>query len=274
MESNKSDIIIDQYIQGQLSGEALKEFEALLEKDTALQEEVNFAQYAEVVLHKKLSTKAVQDEVDQKLQPLLTQFGDQYFTEAAFEQVESNAETVQPETRTTPTPTPTLIKRLLPFAMVAAAAALLLFVYWNSTLFLPHEHEKLYANFYEPEKTINTQSPTNALTDFDKGTQQYNNKKYQEAIPHFEKSVDENINRAWALIYTGNAQMELTQMDEAIQTFQQLKTQYPDFANKANWYLALCQLRQGNTNLTIETLKRISPDAKEYNKAQQLLKKL
>jgi len=264
MEFDKNEINIEKYIQGELSGDALKEFEAQIEQDKALQKEVNFYQYTDAVLETNLAPKKDTLIVGNEFKRNLDKLSNKYFQEKAINEFKPTTEVAQEESNAKPT----IIKRLLPFATLAAAAALLLF------LFLPNKDNKLYKNFFMPEKLISLQSPTGNLTDFDKAINRYESKNYKDAIPLFDKALIENPSSPWIFVYKGCSEMELNQIDEAMHTFQQLAAQNSDFTDKANWYLALCYLKKGDKLQTINLLKRISPDDKKYEKAQQLMKEL
>jgi len=111
---------IEKYIQGELSGNELTEFEASLEKDEALRKKINFYQYSMSVLSKnKALTKVDKDKLT-KINPILDELRDKYFINKA-----AKTDIPQEETKSKPT----VIKRLLPFAALTAAAALLAFFF-------------------------------------------------------------------------------------------------------------------------------------------------
>jgi len=255
MEVNKNEINLDKYIQGELTGNDLKEFEALLEKDEVLKQKADFHQYADTVLHDKLGEA---NKIDPALKSIIENLGDKYFVE---EEITNEKEIIQEEK----VAKPSIIKRLLPFATSAAAAALLLF------LSLPNQFDR----HFDLLKVKNSQSSTTISNDFEKANERYKSKNYKDAIFLYDKSLTENSNNPYALQYKGCAEMELDQIDKAINTFQQLATQHIDFKDLANWYLALSYLKKGEEQKAKNTLKFISKDDKEYyEKAQQLLKEL
>jgi len=264
MELNKTDINIEKYILGELSEEALNEFEAQIEKDEALQKKVNFYQYSDSVLYDKLSRKKDTNDVNAEFIANLDKLGNKYFPKEVANELNPTTEEVQELT----TGKPPIIKRLLPFATLAAAAALLVF------LFLPGKNNKLYENFFEPEKLISQQSLPDNTSNFEKANELYKSENYKEAKVLYEKSLIEKPNDAWALVYKGCSEMELNQINQAVSSFQQLADQHNDFADIANWYLALCHLKKGDAAQSTNLLKRISKNDKHYEKARQLLKEL
>ncbi len=262
MELDNTDIIIEKYIQGKLSGAALKAFETQMEKDEALQKQVNFYQYTDIFLQDNLTSPKETTNIDTAFKANLDKLGNQYFSE----EIEND---LYPETaHEEAAAKPSIIKRLLPFATLAAAAALLLF------LFLPDKNDRLFDNYFEAEKVLNTHDEIGSLTDFEKAINQYKGKNYQKAIPLFEKSLSEKPDNPWGLVFKGCAQMELNQIDEAMNTFQQLYTKHNDYTDMASWYLALCHLKKGEHTQTKNLLKSISPNETYFEKARQLLKAL
>jgi len=261
MEFDKTKINIEKYIQGELSGNALKEFETQIKKDEVLQKKVNFYQYTDSVLHNNL---AQNKDIDAEFKSNLEKFGNKYFSEEALHELNPSIETKQEESIAKAS----IIKRLMPFIALAAAALLLFF-------FLPGEKNTLYANFFETAKLINDHSSSDNSNIFSKANKQYRTENFKEAIPLYEKYITENSDPyLWAFVYKGCSHMVLDQIDLAINTFQQLSIKDSDFKEMANWYLALCHLKKGDKEQSKTILKHISPEDKEYyDKAQQLLKK-
>lgn len=264
MEFDKNEINLEKYIQGELSGDALKEFETQIEKNEVLQKEVNFHQYTDAVLNDNLAQKRSTADLDAEFKSNLNELGNKYFPREALNERNPATETIEEKTIAKPS----LIKRLIPFATLAAAAAFLLF------LFLPDRDSKLYKSYFESEKLIRLQGQFDNSSNFDNANRQYESENYKEAKILYDKFLIENPNNPWALAYKGCSEMELTHMDKAIRTFQILAAKNNDFADMANWYLSLCYLKKGDKVQTINFLKSISPAGKEYGKAQQLLKEL
>lgn len=265
MGNDKKEINLDKYIQGELNSVELMEFEDLLEKDEALQKKLNFHQYVDVILHKKLTLKNDDSDVDAELKPILKELGNKYFSEETSNEFNVTTEEEPKETISKPSN----IKRLLRFTTLATAAALLLF------LFLPNKNNKLYESFFEPEKLISLQSSNGNSSNFDKANGLYKSKNYKEAKVLYEKTLVESPNNSWALVYKGCSEMELNQIGNAISTFQQLLAQHNDFSGMANWYLALCYLKNKDEPQVKNSLERILVDDKTYyNKAQKLLEEL
>lgn len=255
MEREITEINIDKYVQGELTGDALIKFETLLEKDEALQEKVKFSNYADAVLHKNLASENLEDSGIDDLKPILDKLGDKYFSENEYAKTNEAAATVIKEKEQ-----PNRIRRLLPFATLAAAAALLLL------LFLPKAENELFAKHFEvPEN----QGKMGIL---DKANTAYKAQNYKQAISLYNEHLLKEPNSPNVLLYKGGAALALKQTDTAIKTFEQL-VKNQRYADAANWYLALAYLKKGEEEKTKSYLKLISVEDKVYyDKAQLLLK--
>jgi len=265
MKLDINEININRYANGELSGEALKEFEALLVKDKALQEKVKSHEFMDAVLFKNLDKADQLEEEQTVLTPLLDEFGTEYFLkpEYANTALEPTEKSFEKEVSS---PKPNRIRRLLPFAFLAAAAALFLF------LFIPNTENELYAKHFELPDNQNKMGQI--LTTFDKANKAYKTENYKEAVLLYNEFLLESPNNSNALLFKGGAELSLKQTNKAITTFQQL-VKNRKYADIGNWYLALCYLKNGDEAQTKTILKRISEEDKEYyDKAQQLLKAL
>jgi len=263
MELHKDEININKYASGELDDEALKEFEDLLEKDKALQEKVDAHKFMDAVLYKNIVTD--DEDIQTELKPLLKELGSKYFSNEEFERTGKKSTSIPLENKQSK---PNRIRRLLPFAALAAAAAVLLF------LFIPNQENKLYTQFFEPPAIdISLSNQTNPST-FDKANKAYKSKNYKEAVVLYNEYLLEDSNNPMALLFRGGAELALKQTDAAMLTFQKL-VQNQKYADIANWYLALAYLKKEDKERAKSNLKRISNEDKEYyDKAQQLLKKL
>lgn len=263
MELHKEEININRYANGELSGDELKAFETLLQTDEALQKKVDSHKFMDEVLFKNLFT-ADEDEQNE-IKPLLNELGTKYFTEGEDDKTAKEPTQLQSENETSSS-RPTLIRRLLPYAAFAAAAAFLLF------LFIPNTKNELFVKYFElPD---NQTKMGQILTTFDKANKAYKTKNFKEAILLYDEFLLKEPNNPKALLYKGGAELSLSRTSTAIATFQKL-VQNPRYVDIANWYLALSHLNIGSEEQTKTILKSITLSDKEYyNKAQHLLKEL
>jgi len=175
MESETSQIIINQYINNELSGDALSKFEAQLQKDKALQEKVNFHKEVDAILYEKMAPVKTFEEEEAALKPLLNEFGNQYFLQDEKDEIkEKELDITKPVDETKPKPK--LVRRILPFISFAAAAAVLLFVIapWKSNL----SGKQLADNYYKDFSLETVRSSADNTSIIGKAQKSYLNKDY------------------------------------------------------------------------------------------------
>jgi len=172
---------IEKYIQGEFTGTELVEFETSLEKDEALRKKVNFYQYAmSSMSENRASTKT--DEVKLAgISPILDELRNKYF-------INKTAETVIPQDEIK-SKSP-IIKRLLPYAALAAAAALLVF------LFLPQLQNQpnpkiAERNFNPYPLSTNIMGDNDADKLFKDAQRNYTNGHFEEANKQFTSLLKE-----------------------------------------------------------------------------------
>lgn len=269
MKNNNIEININRYINGELKGKDLVAFEALLLQDKTLQEKVNFHKDVDAILYEKMAPVKTFKKEEAKLKPLLKELGREFFLQEN-QANEHKTETHKTETTAEPQSQSksAIIRRLSPLVSLAAAAALLLF------FFFPNTENKLYTKHFELPTNQTKMSLDNNPTDFDKANKAYKNGNYKESIMLYNESLAENPDNAQTLLYKGGAELAINQTKDATQTFQKL-VQNKNYADIANWYLALTYLKKGDTEKTKSYLKLISLEDKTYyDKAEELLKEL
>jgi len=256
---------VEKYIQGELTGTQLAEFEASLEKDEALREKVHFYQYAMSTLAKnKVYTKAEEEKIAQ-IQPTLDELRDKYF-------IKDTAETKIPQEEIKPKQS--ITKRLLPYATLAAAAALLIF------LFLPqlqNQPNPAIADRNFKSYPLNTKMGVDDTAIlFEKGKNNYKKGNFKEAYNQFETFLKENPKAPEVWLAKGSATFKLDDINTAINSFEKV-IEIDDSGishSYANWYLALCYLKKDNPEKAIHHLKEIKEGEDNYTEAKRLLQKI
>jgi len=219
-------IQINQYINGELSGEALATFETQLKTDNDLLHKVKMHNEIDTVLEQNYLDIDEKERAKEKerLQPIFDEIGKKYFKK------QSNKRPI--------------IRKLLP--LTALAAAILLFILFNPLVnklspgeladeyFEPFVIERLMG----PGKDNITESPKELLG---KASQLYQNNQLNEAIAIFEK--------------VANNSSEV-------------------YRQKANWYLALCYLKQNQSGKAKPLLEELKQSGDYKEKATTVLKQL
>lgn len=257
---------IEQYIQGELSGKELLEFEVLLQKDEALRKKVNFYQYAESILTKEQTATDVDADKMAKINPILEEMRNQYFINKTKE--------TEPPTKETK-PKPSTIKRLLPYAALAAAAAMLIFF---ALPFLQNKSntEIAEANFKLYPLGINQMGGDDLDQVFKQAQSNYNKGNFEEANKQFSIFLTENPKAPEVWLAKGCAAFKSDETDTALESFNKVieiddsGISHPN----ANWYLALCYLKKDDRDKAIHHLKKIKEEADNYKEAKRLLRKL
>ncbi len=101
----------------------------------------------------------------------------------------------------------------------------------------------------------------------------FNAKDYQGAASNFEIVLKE-YNRPEVAYFYGISLLEINKFTESEIVFTNLKLGTSIYKDKANWYLALSNLKQKKYDATKKFLKQIPNDAEDYAKAKKLSNEL
>jgi predicted Zn-dependent protease len=236
--------IIEQYLNGELDGEALQAFEQQLKTDTALATEV--ALYRNIQQELKQSQQ-YQDE-ENALTGTLTALGKQHFL---------------------PSPVKRLGMRKL-WWVAAAAAAVLLFFIINPLSKSHVTNDQLFAQYAVPENLPAAQRG-NAVDSLSiKAARLYNSKAYTEALPLLDSIVKQQPGQPQLQLAIGICQLYTGDYTSSIKNFDELSAGEHIYKNEAIYWKALAYLKQNKKEECIATLKLI-PD---HEAAKKLLKQL
>lgn len=256
MEYKVTDEHINEYISGELTGNNLIEFEKLLAKDEDLQQQIKVHKQIDTVLSdnyfevNRFNREEHQNEKE-RLNSIFNKMNQKYFLEEEDREKKINDGELKviKEEKNTPENTyvkKSIVRRLLPFVTLAAAAALLLFVFNPSAnnLSSPQLADQYFESYTtgtlmgEEDHTLEN-SPKAILK---KGSQQYQDNQFEEAIQTFKKVT---INK-YSLVYE----------------------------NKANWYIALCYLKLDKPQAAKPLLRQLKQSTDYADKAKEILKDL
>ncbi len=158
-------------------------------------------------------------------------------------------------------------------AVIAAAIALLfglgvlMFGMFNNST-----NQQLYANYFQPDKTIITVRSASATTGeaIINGMTFYEAGDFTSALAYFEKEPDNLLGK----LYGGIALMELKNFERATAHFSHIIDHNDNlFIDQAEWYLSLCYLKTNKSKDAIAMLEKISGERGVFKtKAQMLLK--
>ncbi len=236
---------IDRYLHGAMDAAEKQAFEAEAASNTQLAEELALQRDMERFLHRRAHRDALQAQ--------LRGMDSAYFRE----------ETPEVKLRALPR------RRLLWIGVVAAAAALALFVL-RPVLFGPTLYEQ-YAQY--PSLSLAEKSAS-ATTDWSKAEQAFNARDYAAAEPLLRSYVESFPEDMQARLFLGICQMESDRPDDARQTFRSFAQADASLRDYADWYLALSYLKTGDYAACRQVLEAVAPASAQYGKAKELLEKL
>ncbi len=250
--------LIESYLNGDLKGEALSDFERELQTDSGLK--------AEVELHRDIEIAMI----NKKDIPFIQTMND----------IHQKAATTTSQQEVTKMPgTGKIAKRpiLRYIAIAAVAAALLLAIFGRQFLMQDISPMQLSENTIGTTLTLSTaRSDDGATVDqlLKEGYDKLDKGQYAEALALLEQ-VKTDTPDADAALGTGYANLYLAQYDKAVSIFQNISNNKPGVKDIADWYLAHTYLRQGKKEdckiLLQEIISSKTVTPKRENQARELL---
>ena len=245
---NKKDrtILIEQYLDGKLQGDDLKNFEILLRteeeftQDFSLQKEIRDT----------LSKKDFQD-----LREKLKAVNENFEKEKQF-----------------------AIKRK-PVLFYAISAIIIIAVIISIYIFnKTYTNDELFLSYYKQyDADIITRGAEETPKDiYTQALRAYDYKKYYEALALFNQISATSEFIIQKEYFTGLSYMELHKFDEAIRHFENASSDKRNaFYDDVIWYLGLCYLKTNQTNLAIQQFKKLLKNDSFYKKsASEIIEKM
>lgn len=240
----KTILLFDDYLQGALTPEDKKSLELRLESDTELQDA--FTIFKDLNGHLSHTFSKERGALKTSLEQASTQYFDK--------------ETVKKDVK---------VIRFKPMRYLVAACVVMLF----GTIFWFQMQEATYSD-YSFKGSIDLVERGGVEDAFAKAEKAFNNASYEESIPYFEAILEADPANAQILYYKGIALVEVDEYTKAEKVFQNLIQGNSLFKTKAHWYLALSLLKQDRIEDCKIQLQMIPESAEDYERAQDLLKKL
>lgn len=236
---------IEKYLRGELTEEEISDFEALMENDAALKEQV--AQHRQLL-------KGLEIGFNTELKELLIE--------------------EESKIKNTPIQKPSRIKSLYPLMGIAAAVALLIIAFFSlrDDAFNP---EELYAQYYKVYPNVEapvSRSESNKKNPF----AFYEAGDYATALANFTEMQASDPKNPALLFYSGMCQLELGQPESAVEFFNQVSNlSSKKYARPAFWYESLAYLKLGKIKNAKNLLEQLSQGEDVYAaRANELLDKL
>jgi predicted Zn-dependent protease len=242
--------IINQYLEGELSGEALLAFEQEMLTNPSLAKEV--ALYKNI--NDEMSAHLQQEKEEQALIGNLKKLSEQYFKKPAGK-VRS-------------------INRWWYAGVAAAAAAVLLFVIrpFSGSSF---NNEKLYTYYIKDVESLpggERGNPDDSL--LVRAADLYNQKDYTKALPLLRDILARKPDETQVKLASGVCYLQTGQFDSATRVFNEIVSGTTVFKNEAVWYKALSALKQNKLDECYRILESLPAEASRYKEAKELMKKI
>jgi hypothetical protein len=237
---------IARYAEGDMTAEERSAFETNLASDETLQQQLNL--YREV--HGSLQQHLGADEQRHHLQATLHSQRGEFFNEAS-----------QPGKVVS-------MKRWLRGAAAVAAVLIAVVFVWQFMqpgLFDKYSETTMAAPAERGEQTAEMLEGAVAA---------FNKKDYLSAAEALAQIKKHDTANSYVNFYYGVSLLQTNRIAEAREIFDQLYAGQSAFKFEAAFYQALSFLKEDNKALCREWLQKIPADAPNYNKAQELLKKL
>ena len=240
--------IINRYLDGELNAAEDKAFETQMQQDTELQNEVELTRDVQATLKMKLNP----GENETALRKSFKEMNEEFFTNR------SEQAKIIP-----------LIRRKWMTAVAAIFIIALVLTVWQ-----PWKKEDLYKQYAAIQMPGIAERGAAADSLLKMAVENFNNKRFAEAIPFFEIILKDSSQNTFVQYYYAVALLQNNQTEKSRIQLTELYNGTSLFKYDAAFYLALSYLKEKNKTECREWLNKIPTDAALYNKAQKLLKKL
>jgi len=226
---------IEKYLNGSLSEQEEKAFDAAIEKDPKLAATVdNFG----------VANAAVELLIEDNLRAELDSLRAEESAEGATNVVSINKN--KPVAK---------MRSLRTYLAAAASVAILLGFFGMNWVGSNYSDTALSEGIYDGYDMPNVRSGSNTLHPFSEGITAYNSGDYTKAIPFFQGIVVDDPRYAEAQFYLGHALLNNKDFSAAATQFQKVRTLNDvRYTENAEWYQVVAQLSAEETNNEFQTL--------------------
>ena len=240
--------MINRYLDGEMSAGELKAFELQMQQDADLQNEVELTRDVLSTLKIKLHP----GENEKALQHSLTEMNAEYFSKKT-----EQAKIIP------------LSRRRWMTAVAAVFVLALLLTVWH-----PWKKEELYQQYAAIQMPAIAERGATTDSLLKSAVENFNNKKFAEAIPGFETVLKDSADNSFVQYYYAIALLQNGNIEKARVQLTALYNGGSIFRNDAAFYIALSYLKEKNKTVCKDWLNKIPADNATWFKAQELLKKL
>lgn len=241
--------IIEQYLDGELTGEALLAFEQEMQANPQLSKEVSLHRTIRDEMRQSILHRQEEQEVSRALQEL----GQQYFKKEPGKVISTRRW----------------------WYIAAAAAVVLLFLLIRPLFTRSFDNEKLFALYIQdvqglPEAQRGSDNDSLLIT----AARLYNHKEYANALPLLQAITARQSAGTEFRLAAGVCYLQTGSYDTAAKIFDTIAAGATVFKNRALWYKSLVLLKQNRLEECYAVLATLPADADNYKEAQKLMKKI
>jgi hypothetical protein len=238
--------MINRYLDGEMNAEELKTFEAAMLQNADLKNEVELLRD----VHATLKIKLHPGEDETTLRNSLREMNAEFFS-GRSEQAK-----VIP------------LNRRKWMTVIAAVFVLALLL----TVWQPWKKEDLYMQYADVQMPGIAKRGAASDSLLQSAVENFNNKKFAEAIPAFETVLKDSAGNSFVQYYYAIALLKNHQTERSRIELTLLYNGNSLFKYDAAFYMALSYLKEKNNAACKDWLNKIPADAGPYGKAQELLK--
>ncbi|TYB76108.1 hypothetical protein ES676_06550 [Bizionia saleffrena] len=241
----KDYILFENYLQRDLSASDVLAFENRLAIDTAFK-------------HSFITYKELSGYLEQTLDEESSDFKRNlmHISEAHFN-------TIQTEQ-------PKAFRKRFNIARLAIAASVVVLI----GLFLFKQLKTPTYKDFNTHETIDLTVRGGSVRDLVEVTKAFNNREFSKANTILERLLKTDSENRQLQLYYAITNIELNRFETADALLIAISKSESVYKNRALWYHALSNLKQGKTEVTQSLLKQINEEADDYEQAQKLLNKL
>jgi hypothetical protein len=240
--------MINRYLDGEMNAEELKAFEAAMQQDAELQNEVELLKDVQSTLKIKLHPGENETALCNSLQEMNAEF----FTDKT-----EQAKIIP------------LNRRRWMTAIAAVFVLALLLTVWQ-----PWKKEDLYKQYADIQMPGIAERGATTDSLLKSAVENFNNKKFAEAIPAFETVLKDTAENSFVQYYYAIALLQNDHIEKARIQLSVLYDGTSIFKNDAAFYMALSYLKEKNKAVCKDWLNKVPAGTATWFKAQELLKKL
>lgn len=267
MKFTKDDI--PRYLAGEMLPDEERAFEQALQDDPALQELMNLHQEVERGLQQEWGKDEQRDQLKATMRSLRQEyFGGEQGAAQKEGSLPNAGKGTQAGSPAAKTGKVVSFRKYVGIAVAAAAVLIVGLFVWN-----PFASD-LYEKYAATQMISQVERGSHIDTVLQEATTAFNNKDFRVAATDLAEVVQNQPDNSYALFYLGVSLMQTDQLTYARAIFEKLFKGESAFKYEACFYEALSFLKEKDKDTAKDWLEKIPADAPNYQKAQELMKKL